>query len=411
MSSATWSPRLWALLLLLSGNMLLDALEVSTIVIGMPSIGRGLDLTPSAASWTMTGFALGFGGSILLAGRIAAKLGRRRTYLGALLVFAIASIASGLAVDGPMLIATRIVKGICVALTVPTGLAIIANTFGEGPARSRAVSIYTLCGASGFSAGLLLSGALTMISWRWTLLFSGLVALGLLLLGIRLIPGDADEAADAARPRFAAGILASATLLRSAAGAAAMNGTYWGFLLVATFEMQSGLGWSPLTAGLALLPTSLPLMLSAMFSGRMVSRFGPGRLIAAGSLSAFLGYAWYFGQSAPVRLPGMLPTVLLVGIGFMLSFSALHFQVIAGVPPGRQRVVSGVYQTSVQIGGAIMLGLVALGTGPRHHPALLLVTAVAAAGFLVAVAGLIAGRPKARGGESCLPTRSESLSS
>ncbi len=409
MSSPTWSPRLWALLLLLSANMLLDALEVSTTVIGMPSIGAGLHLSPSATSLVMSGFALGFGGSILLGGRLAARFGRRRVYLGALLVFAAASIAGGLAVDGPMLVATRVVKGICVALMTPAGLAIIANTFAEGPARNRAVSIYTLCGASGFSAGLLLSGALTMISWRWTLLFSGPVALALLLLGIGLIPGD-----DGPRPgplRFGDGILASTKLLRSAAGAAALNGPYWGFLLVVTFELQSGLGWSPLAAGFVLLPTSLPLMLTAMYSGRIVARFGPRRLIAAGSLSAFLGYAWYLGEGTPVRLAGILPTVLLVGIGFMLSFSALHFQAIAGVPPSRQGVVSGVYQTSVQIGGVIMLGLVAFATGPSHHPALLLVTAVAAAGLLVAVAGLVAGRPKATGGESWPPTRSKSLSS
>jgi predicted MFS family arabinose efflux permease len=401
-------------LLLLSANMLLDALEVSTIVIGMPSIGAGLHLSPAATSLVMSGFALGFGGAVLLGGRLAARFGRRRVYLCALLVFAVASIAGGLAVDGPMLVATRVVKGICVALMTPAGLAIIANTFAEGPARNRAVSIYTLCGASGFSAGLLLSGALTMISWRWTLLFSGPVALALLLLGIGLIPADDRVGAGAARPRLGGGgggsVLASATLWRSAAGAAAMNGPYWGFLLVATFELQSGRGWSPLTTGLVLLPTSLPLMLTAMYSGRIVARFGPRRLIAAGSLSAFLGYAWYLGAGTAVRLAGILPTVLLVGIGFMLSFAALHFQAIAGVPPARQGVVSGVYQTSVQIGGVIMLGLVAFATGPSHHPALLLVTAVAAAGLLVAVAGLVAGRPKVTGGESW-PTRSKSLSS
>lgn len=412
----TWSPRLWALLLLLSGNMLLDALEVSTIVVAMPSIGSGLDLTPSVTSLTMTGFALGFGCSILLAGRLVARLGRRRLYLWALLVFAIASIASGLAIDAGMLVATRIIKGICVALTVPTGLAIIANTFAEGPARGRAVSVYTLCGASGFSIGLVLSGALTLISWRWTLLFSGVVSLALLLLAIRIIPGDGLGGVKPAGSRLSASIRSSPTLLRSAGGAAAMNGTYWGFLLVSTFEMQSGLGWSPLTAGLALLPASVPLMLTALYSGRIVSRFGPGRLIVAGTLSTFLGYAWYLGKGSPVHLSSILPTVLLVGIGFMICFSAFHFQAITGVPPDRQGVVSGVYQTSVQIGGALMLGLVAFATGLRHQPALLLVTAVSAAGVLVAVSGAVSGavaaRPQALGGEeSCLPTRSESLSS
>ncbi len=406
MSSPASSPKPGTWLLLLSGNMLLDALEVSTIVIGMPSIGSGLGLAPPVASLAMTGFALGFGTFILLAGRMVARFGRRQVYLGALLVFAVASIASGLAIDAPMLVATRVIKGICVALTVPTGLAIIASTFAEGPPRSRAVSIYTFCGASGFSVGLLLSGALTMISWRWTLLFSGLVALGLLLLAIRLIPGGDARTSASAQPGLGVGTVSGSALLRSAAGAAAMNGTYWGFLLVATFAMQSGLGWSPLAAGLALLPTSLPLMLTAMYSGRIVNRFGPKPLIVAGSAATFLGYWWYLAKGTPLTLSSLLPTVLLVGIGFMLSFSALHFQAIAGVPPARQGMVSGVYQTSVQIGGALMLGLVAFVTGLNHRPALLLLTVVAAAGLLVAVMGLAAGRTNVLGGKSWIATRS-----
>src|SRR5262249_20178732 len=142
MLSPAWNPRRRALLLMLSGNMLLDALEVSTIVVAMPAIGGGLGLSPPAASWAMTGFALGFGASILPGGRLAARLGRRRVYLWALLVFALASIVGGLATGGPMLIATRVIKGICVAFTAPTGLAIIASSFEEGPARNRAVSVY-----------------------------------------------------------------------------------------------------------------------------------------------------------------------------------------------------------------------------------------------------------------------------
>jgi predicted MFS family arabinose efflux permease len=245
----------------------------------------------------------------------------------------------------------------------------------------------------------LLSGALTMVSWRWTLLFSGLVAVALLPLALRLIPGDEGTGAGPALARLGIDIFTGSALLRSAAGAAAMNGTYWGFLLVTTFEVQSQLDRTPMTMGLLLLPTSLPLALTALASGRIVGRFGPRRLILAGSLSAFLGYAWYLAIGTPADVWSILPTVLLVGVAFMLSFSALHFQAIAGVPPARQALVSGVYQTAVQLGGALMLVLVAVGTGLKHNPALLLVTAVAAGGLTVALAGLITGRPKALGGE------------
>ena len=462
MSSPTWSSRRWALLLMLSGNMLLDALEVSTIVVAMPSIGAGLGLTPAGASWLMTAFAVGFGGSIVLGGRVAAALGPRRVYLWALLGFAVASLASGLVGDAWTLVALRAVKGVCVALTAPTGLAIIGSSFPEGPARNRAVSVYSLFGASGFSAGLVLSGALSAVSWRWTLAFSGPVALALLLAGRRLIPTPAPPATAAAGSTGAdstgadstgagasgagtagagtagagtagagtagagtagAGTAGAGTagagasgpasaggdggapfrarthrpLLRSAAGAAALNGPYWGFLLVVTFQAQWARGWSPLATGLALLPTSLPLVGAAMFAGRMVGRFGPARLAAAGSLAAFLGYAWYLGTDPrQPYLTGLLPTALLVGLGYLLSFSALHFQAIAGLPPSRQRAASGVYQTWVQLGGALVLVLVATLAGPGHRSALVVVTVVAAAGVLVAMAGLATGRPKHR---------------
>jgi hypothetical protein len=142
-----------------------------------------------------------------------------------------------------------------------------------------------------------------------------------------------------------------------------------------------------------------------MYAGRLIDRVGAGRLIAAGSLAAFLGYVWCLGTGTPAPLV----TVSLVGVGYLLAFSALHFQAIAGVPPDRQRVVSGVYQTSVQGGGALVLVVIAFVTGLDHQPALLLVTAVAATGLLVAMTGT---RSTAAGGEKpCPPTRSKSLSS
>jgi predicted MFS family arabinose efflux permease len=381
MSAPLWNRRLWALLLMLSGNMLLDALEVSTTVIALPAIGRDLHLTAAQSSWLMTGFAVGFGGFIVLGGRLTLRWGRRGVYLWALLAFAVASVVAGLATDAGTLVVARIVKGVCVALTAPTGLAIIAGTFPEGPPRQRALSVYALFGASGFSIGLLLSGALTLVSWRWTLLFSGPVALVLLVVALRVIPRDTPVPATAdpgGAPAF------GTALVRSAAGAAALNGAFWGFLLVSTFEMQARLHWSPLVTGLVLLPASLPLAVSAMFSGRLIGRFGAARLVVAGSLAALAGYAWYLLTDArlPYRLV-VLPTVVLVGVAFMLSFSALHVQAVTGVPPGRQRIASGLYQTAVQIGGAAVLVVLALGT-----PAPALITAVAAGGLLLATGGL-----------------------
>src|SRR5215470_9252736 len=132
MAPVRWNAALWGLVFLLSGNMLLDALEVSVVIVAMPSIGADLHLPPSGAQWMMSGFALGFGGLVLLGVRLVAVFGRRRCYLAALLVFAIASVVGGFADATAVLVATRFVKGFCAALTAPTGLAIIGTTFPEG---------------------------------------------------------------------------------------------------------------------------------------------------------------------------------------------------------------------------------------------------------------------------------------
>lgn len=394
--STLWDRRLWALLFVLSANMLIDSLEVSTVVVAMPSISSGLHVSAPESSWFMLSFALGFGASILPGRAAARRFGRRRIYLWALLLFAAASLASGLAPDAGVLDAARFVKGVCVALTAPTGLAIIIGAFPEGPSRQRAVSVYSMFGASGFSAGLLLSGALTSAGWRWVLLFGGPAALALFPVALRLVPADPPGPAPAASPGPGVRTAPSWRLLRSAAGAAALNGTYWGFLFLVTFALQSGAAWSPLRTGLALLPTSLPLALTALYSGSLARRFGPGRLVALGSLAAAAGYAWYLRSGPHPGYPtGLFPAELLVGLAFVLCFAALHLQATSGLPPPRQAAAAGVYQTSVQLGGAAVLGMTAALAaldGPRTALAALL--AVAVAGALIGVFGLVAVAPE-----------------
>jgi MFS family permease len=465
-----WSPRLWALLLVLAGNMLIDALEVSVAVVALPSIGGDLGAGPTSLQWVMSGFAVGFGAVILFGTRLVERLGRRRVYLTAVTVFAVASLAGALAGDAWFLIATRVVKGVCAALTAPTGLAIITSTFPEGAARNRAVSVYSLFGASGFSLGLVLSGLLTEVSWRWTFAFPAPVAAVLLLVGLRLVPEQRGRSrADGGRsyelptalglpaallalvygignvpghgwsapgtlvafalaaalcvlvvarerraehPLLPLRVLAQPALRRSAFGAAALNGSYLGLLFVLTFHLQTLLGWTPARAGLALLPAALPLALSAAYSGRMVQRFGAARLIALGSLAPPLGYALYLRAAVPTRYAiDVLPTLLLLGAAFVLCFAALHIQALTAAPKAEPGIASGVYQTAVQFGAALMLALVAAlmsayrpGPGASAaavlaggRPALLLITAVGLAGLAVSVVGVLPRRTSRAG--------------
>ncbi|MER6085040.1 MFS transporter, partial [Streptomyces sp. NPDC001833] len=444
-----FGPRLWGLLLVLAGNMLIDALEVSVAVVALPTIGTDLGQPPTVTQWAMTGFAAGFGGLLLFGARVVTLLGRRRVYLAALLAFAAASALSALAHGPWLLLATRLTKGFCAALTAPTGLAIITATFPEGRPRSRAVSVYTLFGAGGFTAGLLLSGWLTQTSWRWAFAFPAPVVLLLFAFGLRLIPGEAPGAptglsvsnGDAGSapqgrgelrdqpprrrgrtttrhfgipsaltllgallalvqgitqfpahgwtaPQTTAPLTAAAllllllrrverhalapllntaplrgnpTLIRSALGAACLNGSYLGLLFVLTYQTQTLAGWSPLHTAFALLPAAAPPALTALASGRLVAAFGAPRLIVAGAACAFAGALLQLRPHAwPLDYQGrMLPTLLLVGAAFVLSFAALNMQAMSRLAPADRLTGSGLYQTAVQLAAVLAVALVA----------------------------------------------------
>src|SRR6202167_3945507 len=188
-----WTPQLWGILFVLGGALCLDALDVSMVGVALPSIRADLGLTTSALQWVVSGYVLGYGGLLLLGGRGADLLGRRRVFLVALAVFAVASLLGGVATSAGLLIAARFIKGAAAAFTAPAGLSIITTTFAEGQQRNRAVSIYSAFGASGFSLGLVLSGLLTELSWRCTLLLPAPAAVAVLAAGIKLIPRHAAQ--------------------------------------------------------------------------------------------------------------------------------------------------------------------------------------------------------------------------
>src|ERR1700683_3460293 len=186
-----WTPQLWGILFVLGGALCLDALDVSMVGVALPSIRSALGLSTSSLQWVVSGYVLGYGGLLLLGGRAADLLGRRRVFLAALALFAVASLFGGLVSSAGLLIAARFVKGIAAAFTAPAGLSLLTTTFHEGPLRNPAISVSSAFGASGFSLCLVLSGLLTEVSWRLTLLVPAPVALIILIAAVRVIPRHA----------------------------------------------------------------------------------------------------------------------------------------------------------------------------------------------------------------------------
>jgi MFS family permease len=459
-AGATWPGRTWALLITLCVVLFLDGLDVSMIGVALPSIGSDLDLSTSTLQWLVSGYVLGYGGLLLLGGRTADVMGRRRVFLIALAVFALASLAGGLVTSGPLLILTRFVKGLAAAFTAPTGLSIITTNFAEGPARNRALSIYTVFGAGGYSSGLLFGGLMTGVGWRWTFLLPVPIALAALAAAWVLLPRDepAEEgghdllgAALAASPMlllvytvvsapsvgwasvrtvasfvtvavlFAAfvlverrvrhplvrlGILRKATLLRASLAIVAIAGSYFSWQFIVTLYFQETLGWSPLQLALALLPVGLMVAASAVFSDRLVDRFGPSRIIAVTMAVMAVGYLAFLRLDGdPSYLTMVLPAVLLIGIGW-IGFPAVNILATSGIDDEEQGLAAGVLQTSMQVGAAIVLAVTtaliasdpATGTSPEavldgFRPGLVFAAVVAIAGAVAFGTGLAFRRP------------------
>src|ERR1044071_3920957 len=220
--------RAWGALLVLCGALFLDALDVSMVGVALPSIGSDLGLSTTSLQWVVSGYILGYGGLLLLGGRAADLLGRRRVFLIALAVFAVASLLGGLVDSGSLLIATRFVKGLSAAFTAPAGLSIITTTFAEGPVRNRALTIYSSCGATGFSMGLVLSGFITEAGWRWTMLLPAPVAVIALVAGLKLIPRTPRESTQGRGYDLPGAVTGTASML----------------LLVFTVVSASSAGWT-----------------------------------------------------------------------------------------------------------------------------------------------------------------------
>jgi MFS family permease len=458
-SDERWSARTWAALMLLCGVLFLDGLDVSMVGVALPSIREDLDLSTAQLQWIVSGYVLGYGGLLLLGGRAADLLGRRRVLIVGMSVFALASLLGGMVSDPNLLIATRFVKGASAAFTAPAGLSYITTTFAEGNVRNKALGVYAAFGASGFSSGLILGGLLTEAGWRYTFLLPVPFAVLILALAPRLLVKDAPS--EGPRPGFdipgaltitggmlllvrtvvrapeagwtsattivsfaiaigllvafvtieqrtkhplvRLGILRSGSIVRANLGAMATAGSYFGFQFIATLYLQSVLGWSALETALAFLPAGLLVAFGSTRIAPLATRFGTAPLIAGGFIAFALGYALFLRADLnPTYTTMILPTMVLLGIGFALAFPSFNMQGTTGVADHEQGLASGLINTSFQVGGAITLAVVSAVIGDANgggqaflddaHTAIGVVTGVAALGLISALSGLVVRR-------------------
>lgn len=450
-----WGPKLWAVLFVAGLAMFLDALDVSMVGVALPSIGSELHLETAGLQWIVNGYILGYGGLLLLGGRAADLLGRRQVFLTALVVFGAASLVGGLIDDGGLLIASRIVKGVAAAFTAPAALSIITTTFKEGKARNRALSIFTVFGATGYASGLIVSGLLTGIDWRLTFYVPVIVVAGVVTTAYFVVPRNIEK--EQGRIDFAGaalltggmlaavytivtapekgltasvvatGVIAVALLsaffvvenrvghplvrlsifrvksiVRANLAALAIFGSYISFQTIVSLYLQNTLGWDPLKMALALAPTGIIVAILSPIAGKLIDRFGTTPMIIASMASFVLGYVWFLalgGSADPNYVVDYLPAFLLLGLGFALGFSSVMVQATDGIADHEQGLASGLVQTSGQIGGAVVLavvtGLISGGAATsiaQYRPGLYLVAVVALVGLLASATALLTRR-------------------
>jgi EmrB/QacA subfamily drug resistance transporter len=409
--------RRWTALILLCAAQFVVVLDASIVNVALPSIGTGLGFSEQDLPWVVNAYVITFGGFLLLGGRAADLLGRRRVFMAGLLVVAVASLAAGFSANQGQLIAARAAQGLGAAIISPAALSIVTSLFADGAERNKALGAWGAVAGSAGAAGVLLGGILTEgLGWEWVLWVNVPVSLIALALTPGLIPESRSEAAS--RHFDAAGaiavtaglsVLAYALLDASSAGwgstkivgllalAAVLIGAFVvielrstaplvpfrifrlrtltganvvGILLGASLfsmfffislYMQQVLGYSAIHAGLSYLPLALTIIVAAGLGGQLVTRFGFKPVLAAGMLSVAVGLAWFSQVSVGGGFTtDILGPSLLAAIGLGFGFVTTTIAAVSGVEGGEQGLASGLINTSQQIGGA--LGLAVLST-------------------------------------------------
>lgn len=409
------SRRSLSLLLVLCGSIFLEGIDVAMLNLALPAIRDDLGMATGELQWVMSAYVLAYGGLVLLGGRAADLLGRRRMFLLWLTVFLLFSGLGGLATESWMLIVARFVTGAAAAFITPAGLSIITTTFPEGPQRTRALLVYAGTASAGFSLGLVAGGLLTAVDWRWVF-FAPLVLSGLLLAGaVRLVPPDPPREDGAPRrfdvggavtittgmvllvygvvrlehpgegvgltaaalaggvallaafvaverrapaPLVRLGILRSAALVRAYLSALLFAASFFGFQFVVVLYMQELRGWSALETSFALLIVSIDAVLAPTLTPRLVDRFGTTRVIVAGLLMATASYALFAPVGMDWSYAVMFPMILLLGLAFALAYGPLTIVATEGVSDDEQGLAGGLLYTCSQFGAALGLSTV-----------------------------------------------------
>ncbi len=417
----------WRAFALLAVSFFMTVIDLTIVNVSLPTIGRDLRFSDTNLQWVVTAYALTFGGFLLLGGRVADLLGRRRVLMVGLSVFTAASLAAGLSTGSAFLIAARALQGLGAAIMLPAALSIVMNMFGEGAERNKALGIWGGLGAGGATVGMIAGGLLTRYAgWQYIFYLNVPIGVAALALAPRIVPDsrlatthrrfDALGAitgtgglvllvdAISQAPQYGWGatrtiaLLAVAVVLlvaflaiesrvrepllplrifrlQTLAGAnmagLLLGGSFYSFIFVGTLYMQQVLHYSALQTGLAWLAASLTSIALAGLSQALVTRGGAKVVMAIGMTLIGAGVLWATQVSVHGHLLANLAGPFVVaGAGTAFAFIPISIAALAGVQEHQAGLASGLLNTSQQVGGAIGIAI-ASSVAVSHTKALL----------------------------------------
>jgi EmrB/QacA subfamily drug resistance transporter len=400
----------WRAFAVLAVSFFMTIVDLTIVNVALPTIGRDLHFSESSLQWVVTAYGLTFGGFLLLGGRAADLLGRRRMLMIGLAIFTLASLGAGLASSDGLLIAMRGLQGLGAAVVLPAALSIVMNMFEEGPERNKALGLWGGIGAAGATVGLITGGVLTRyLGWEYIFFLNVPIGAAAMALAPRIVPESRLETArrrfDAlgavtvtggllllvyalskapelgwSSPRTLALLAASALALvaflvvemrveaplmplrifklRTVAAANAvgllLGGSFFGFIFVGTLYMQQVLGYSALQAGVAWLAASLTSVALAGVSQLLVTRFSAGPVMAVGM--TLIGGGALLATQVPVDghfWSALAGPFFVAGAGTAFAFIPISIAGLTGVTEQEAGLASGLLNTSQQLGGAI----------------------------------------------------------
>jgi EmrB/QacA subfamily drug resistance transporter len=418
MTKATGQRSRWLALYVLCVGMLMIVLDATVVNVALPSIQHDLGFSQSSLAWVVNAYLIAFGGLLLLAGRLGDLISRRGVFLAGLGVFTLASAACGLADSQEVLVVARFVQGVGGAMTSAVILGMIVTMFPEPRAQAKAIGVYAFVASAGGSIGLLAGGVIAeSINWHWIFfvnlpiglitaalavrllehdrglgfgegadVLGALLITGALMLGVYTIVKPAADQGWGSSETLGLGAVALALLVafvvreatapnplmplrlfrsRNVSGsnlvqALSVAGMF-GMFFMGSLYLQRVLGYDPLEIGLAFLPVTLVMgILSVRYSERLVTRFGARATLLPGLILVGAGLALFTRVPAHgAYLVDVLPSMILIGAGAGASFPALMNIAMSGATPSDAGLASGLVNTTLQVGGALGLAVLA----------------------------------------------------